>query len=57
MVTIRLTDREAKLIRQWLGCQDWDDTNNIIFNYGLDIDTQETDDALYRLFKQIPRED
>lgn len=52
-VTIELNIEDAKLIKEWVGVQDFDDTVGIIENYHLGIDAYKTDNALYRLCKKL----
>lgn len=45
--------KQLKLVRDWLGELTSEDTNRIIEEKGLTIDSRETDYALYCLYSEI----
>lgn len=51
-----LNTEELLLVQKFLGCQTSDDTEYIIEQNGLNIDVEETDMVLYKIYIKIEQE-
>lgn len=52
-IELELTEKELKLITEWLACQDVEDTDRIIEEYALNMNRYEAENALYKLYDKL----
>lgn len=52
-IVVDLTETQLADITEWLAYQDAYDTKEIINKYKIDLDFEETDEALTKLYNQL----
>ncbi|MGL5647761.1 MAG: hypothetical protein ACRDDY_07915 [Clostridium sp.] len=53
---LNLTDKELVTLCEYLGCQNIDDTKNVIDKYELELEKNETENILTDLYSQLKDE-
>lgn len=51
----KMDEKELRVVREWLGVQNGYDTEEIISVLEMDLDNDNTEDALFELYQSLPR--
>lgn len=54
-LSLEMSENDFKMIKEYIGCQYWDDTNQIIEKYQLKMNTDKVDSILEYIYKSIEK--